>query len=233
MLEAGVHLLVHNGLVDLMFLYAHFHAPLPLSMAEFLADLADLFSPSDRPSPSLPLLLDSKYIAEYKLRYESTFLEYLFRKSQRLNATAAAAGDSTEGDVLHVHFPELPEFADQTQLFDSRVCVGGEGPSSSVRVCESFKVSLSTWRARADLRRLSEGRGLRAQPRRRPDSGRGGGQGGRQVGQTERRRRRWTPRQASAAEPRQVQFPTVGSQLRTDMIYCSLNLRLFASLTPS
>lgn len=75
LLSRGVPLFLHNGLVDLAFLYHHFYSPLPDSFGEFCNALADLF-PSESP------VCDSKYLAEYQTRMTGSFLEYVFRKCQ-------------------------------------------------------------------------------------------------------------------------------------------------------
>lgn len=66
-------LVVHNGWVDLLFLYHHFFASLPPTLDEFLACLADV----------LPPIVDTKYLSEYAAREPASFLEYLFRRQQR------------------------------------------------------------------------------------------------------------------------------------------------------
>ncbi|ETN86024.1 CAF1 family ribonuclease [Necator americanus] len=66
-------LILHNGFVDLAFLYHHFYSPLPDSFGEFCNALADLF-PWDSP------LCDTKYLAENHTRMTASFLEYVFRK---------------------------------------------------------------------------------------------------------------------------------------------------------
>eukprot|EP00833_Pecoramyces_ruminatium_P004047 jgi/Orpsp1_1/1178079/evm.model.c7180000063948.1 len=66
---------VHNGLMDLMFLYQSFFAPLPDKLDIFLSDLAKMF-PSG--------IYDTKYIADYVIRESSSFLSYLFRKEERM-----------------------------------------------------------------------------------------------------------------------------------------------------
>ncbi|KHJ75128.1 CAF1 family ribonuclease, partial [Oesophagostomum dentatum] len=73
LLSRGVPLILHNGLVDLAFIYHHFYSPIPDSFGEFCNALADLF-PIDSP------VCDTKYLAEYQSRMTGSFLEYVFRK---------------------------------------------------------------------------------------------------------------------------------------------------------
>ena len=64
-------LVVHNGLVDLMFLYHSFYTVLPTSLTVFLADLTELLPGG---------VYDTKVVAEYQLGETASYLEYLFRK---------------------------------------------------------------------------------------------------------------------------------------------------------
>ncbi|OMJ24058.1 Target of EGR1 protein 1 [Smittium culicis] len=67
-------IIVHNGLLDLMFLYNSFIAELPDSIDSFVADLADFLG-----SP----IYDTKYFAEYVYRSDASFLSYLYQSSIR------------------------------------------------------------------------------------------------------------------------------------------------------
>ncbi len=64
-------IILHNGLVDLMFLYENLYASLPASSSMFLADLVDIF-PSG--------IIDTKYITDYEHLMQASYLEYVFRK---------------------------------------------------------------------------------------------------------------------------------------------------------
>lgn len=73
---AGVPITLHNGLIDLAFIYQHFYSILPETFSEFIVNISDWFLlPEDNPG-----LYDSKYIAEYITRFKASFLEYVFRK---------------------------------------------------------------------------------------------------------------------------------------------------------
>lgn len=70
-LSAGCPVIVHNGLIDLLFLYSHFYASLPPRLEVFMADLTEMFVGG---------VYDTKAIAELLLHEQASFLEYVFRK---------------------------------------------------------------------------------------------------------------------------------------------------------
>ena len=72
LLKAKVPLVVHNGLLDLMFLYHSLYCHLPQDLGTFLADLSDLTEGGG--------LYDTKFVAEFLSREKASFLSYLFRK---------------------------------------------------------------------------------------------------------------------------------------------------------
>ncbi|KAJ1969947.1 hypothetical protein IWQ62_000288 [Dispira parvispora] len=67
-------LVLHNGWLDLMFLYHSFYAPLPPSLGTFLVDLHDMFPNG---------IYDTKYLADYVVRVDRSFLLYLYVKQAR------------------------------------------------------------------------------------------------------------------------------------------------------
>ncbi|VIO94710.1 Uncharacterized protein BM_BM6892 [Brugia malayi] len=83
---AAVPITLHNGLIDLAFIYQHFYSALPETFSEFVVSVSDWFLLSE----GIPGLYDSKYIAEYITRFKASFLEYVFRKCQRENAIEQA-----------------------------------------------------------------------------------------------------------------------------------------------
>uniref|UniRef100_A0A1I7TFP6 CAF1 family ribonuclease n=1 Tax=Caenorhabditis tropicalis TaxID=1561998 RepID=A0A1I7TFP6_9PELO len=73
-------LCLHNGFVDLAFLYKQMYdVDLPETLDQFINNLSDLF-----PDDYLPIA-DSKYLAEYQTRYKSSYLEYVFRRTSVSN----------------------------------------------------------------------------------------------------------------------------------------------------
>ncbi|CAI8028398.1 Target of EGR1 protein 1 [Geodia barretti] len=70
-LAVGKPLVVHNGWIDLLFLYGNLYSPLPPSLGTLMADFSEMFVGG---------VYDTKAIAQYQIPQEATFLEYLFRK---------------------------------------------------------------------------------------------------------------------------------------------------------
>ncbi|EGF77464.1 hypothetical protein BATDEDRAFT_27676 [Batrachochytrium dendrobatidis JAM81] len=66
---------VHNGLLDSMFVYQSFYAELPKDLTMFIADLNGMFRGG---------IYDTKYVSEFVTRESRTFLSYLFRKYERI-----------------------------------------------------------------------------------------------------------------------------------------------------
>ncbi|CAD5212223.1 unnamed protein product [Bursaphelenchus okinawaensis] len=86
--ESGASLFLHNGLIDMMFIYHNFYLPLPPTCSEFLANLSDLYQPTDAkniPKAYQTAIIDTKYIADKQAGLPASFLEYLFRRCRRDN----------------------------------------------------------------------------------------------------------------------------------------------------
>ncbi|KAG0296409.1 Target of EGR1, member 1 (Nuclear) [Dissophora globulifera] len=79
-----VPVVVHNGFLDLIFLYHSFYAALPPKLGTFVADLSDMFPAG---------LYDTKYISDYITRERSSFLAYLYRKYERDDLYARDSDD--------------------------------------------------------------------------------------------------------------------------------------------
>lgn len=62
--------MLHNGWLDLLFLYYSCYGPLPTSSMAFMADLIEMFPAG---------IYDTKAIAQFKVHENATYLEYVFR----------------------------------------------------------------------------------------------------------------------------------------------------------
>ena len=76
-LGVSIPVVVHNGLLDLMFMYNSFYADLPSDLPVFLADSSLMFKGG---------IYDTKYISDFITREPKSFLSYLYRKYERLNS---------------------------------------------------------------------------------------------------------------------------------------------------
>merc|ERR1712168_821606 len=123
-------LILHNGILDLVFLYGNLYAPLPPTMSTFVADLAEMFSGG---------IYDTKTFAEYKLRLDASYLTYVFRKLQRQNHDKEMKGKT------HVHLDFVGKFLNDEKLTKDllfRDCSIRDPPAFHVMserpVCENF-----------------------------------------------------------------------------------------------
>jgi len=83
MVKAKKPLVLHNGLIDLIFLYHNLWAALPAQLGTFISDITEMFPAG---------LYDTKYIADYVSRTQASFLEFVFRKEQKTNAEKCDKG---------------------------------------------------------------------------------------------------------------------------------------------
>ena len=122
-------LVVHNGWVDLLFLYHTCHAPLPPTRDSLIADLAEMLERGG--------VYDTKAIARYHYSEERTFLEYIYKKAlvrnQRqqwvwLNLVTTSYPTLTSSVTEDVLLPRIPDILISDLM--------------SINVCPNFRVSV-------------------------------------------------------------------------------------------
>ncbi|KAG1702066.1 Target of EGR1 protein 1 [Nymphon striatum] len=117
-------IIVHNGFVDMIFLYQNLYADAPKSLSIFIADLCDMFPAG---------ICDTKYIAEYHARTNASYLEYIFKKSKKDNDVINQS--SITEKKIEICFPN---YSSDCPYIENRFCGPTEDGSNLNKICLNF-----------------------------------------------------------------------------------------------
>ncbi|XP_061151769.1 target of EGR1 protein 1 [Syngnathus typhle] len=125
LLRARKPLVLHNGLIDIAFLYQNFYAHLPDRLATFTADLSEMFPAG---------IFDTKYVTEFDLRFSASYLEYAYKKCKLDNSRNEASVETGR----HVYLEFCQYAGAMSRYVDHRICPAGAPNSANTEICHSF-----------------------------------------------------------------------------------------------
>ncbi|KAM7401291.1 hypothetical protein PAMA_005467 [Pampus argenteus] len=125
LLRARKPLVLHNGLIDIAFLYQSFYAHLPERLATFTADLSEMFPAG---------IYDTKYVTEFELRLTASYLEYAYKKCKLDNSRTVTSG----GIGPHVHVEFCQYAGHMSRYVDYRVCPAVASAEGQTDICQRF-----------------------------------------------------------------------------------------------
>uniref|UniRef100_A0A3B4UHP8 Target of EGR1 protein 1 n=1 Tax=Seriola dumerili TaxID=41447 RepID=A0A3B4UHP8_SERDU len=125
LLRARKPLVLHNGLIDMAFLYQSFYAHLPERLATFTADLSEMFPAG---------IYDTKYVTEFELRLPASYLEYAYKKC----VSKASANLTSGGTGPHVHVEFCPYTGHMSAYVDYRECPAAVSAEGQTDICQRF-----------------------------------------------------------------------------------------------
>ncbi|XP_037315336.2 target of EGR1 protein 1 isoform X2 [Pungitius pungitius] len=124
-LRARKALVLHNGLIDMAFLYQSFYANLPDRLASFTADLSEMFPAG---------IYDTKYVTEFELRLPASYLEYAYKKCKLDNSRIVTSG----GAEPHVRVEFCQYAGHMSSYVDYRMCQDVSSAEGQTDICERF-----------------------------------------------------------------------------------------------
>ncbi|XP_072297065.1 target of EGR1 protein 1 [Eucyclogobius newberryi] len=125
LLRARKPLVLHNGLIDIAFLYQSFYAHLPEHLATFTADLSEMFPVG---------IYDTKYVTEFELRLTASYLEYAYKKCKLDNSRGLTTGSA--GPHVQVEFCQYVDH--MSSYVDFRECPDVIPSEIQTQTCERF-----------------------------------------------------------------------------------------------